>query len=87
MSVVDHRDHEKGEDFSHEEKLAVGHGGIIAGKFDSLDDEFGGPEERRRLERRLLWKLDARMSIVSGQALVLFSDANANYRSWSLFTF
>ena len=28
------------------------------------DAEFGGPEERRRLERKLLWRLDCRMSIM-----------------------
>lgn len=28
------------------------------------DAEFGGPEERRRLERKLLWKLDCRMSVM-----------------------
>ena len=29
-----------------------------------LDAVFGGPEERERIERRLLWKLDLRMSIL-----------------------
>jgi hypothetical protein len=29
-----------------------------------LDAEFGGPEARKKLERRLLWKLDLRMSIL-----------------------
>ena len=28
------------------------------------DAEFGGIEERRRIERKLLWKLDCRMFIV-----------------------
>ena len=28
------------------------------------DAEFGGKEERRRIERKLLWKLDCRMSIM-----------------------
>jgi len=28
------------------------------------DTEFGGPEERRRLEKRLLRKIDTRMSIL-----------------------
>ena len=28
------------------------------------DEEFGGTEERRRIERKLLWKLDCRMSIM-----------------------
>ena len=49
-----------------EEKAAVGKGGIIAGQVDVhlVDEEFGGTEARRRLERRLLLKLDLRMSIV-----------------------
>lgn len=29
-----------------------------------LDAEFGGPEARKKLERRLLWKIDMRMSIL-----------------------
>lgn len=28
------------------------------------DAEFGGPEERKKLERRLVWKIDCRMSIL-----------------------
>ena len=28
------------------------------------DEEFGGSAERRRIERKLLWKLDCRMSIL-----------------------
>ena len=28
------------------------------------DAEFGGYEEKRRIERKLLWKLDCRMSIL-----------------------
>lgn len=28
------------------------------------DEEFGGTEERIRIERKLLWKLDCRMSIM-----------------------
>ena len=28
------------------------------------DEEFGGHEARKKLEKRLLWKLDARMSIL-----------------------
>ena len=31
---------------------------------DERDEDFGGPEARCQLERRLLWKLDARMSIL-----------------------
>lgn len=31
---------------------------------DLDDEEFGGPEERSRIEKRLLWKLDCRMSIL-----------------------
>ena len=28
------------------------------------DTEFGGPEERKKLERKLVWKIDCRMSIL-----------------------
>jgi hypothetical protein len=64
MSPPEHFDNEKFV-LSQNEKLAVGHGGIVPGKFDDAnDEEFGGPEERQRLERKLLWKLDLRMSIV-----------------------
>lgn len=28
------------------------------------DAEFGGPEERKKLERKFLWKLDLRMSVM-----------------------
>ena len=28
------------------------------------DEEFGGTEERKRIERKLLWKLDCRMSVM-----------------------
>jgi hypothetical protein len=28
------------------------------------DAEFGGTEERKRIEKKLLWKIDARMSIM-----------------------
>jgi hypothetical protein len=28
------------------------------------DADFGGPEQRKVLERKLLWKIDARMSIL-----------------------
>lgn len=31
---------------------------------DDPDAEFGGYEERRKLEKKLLWKLDLRMSIL-----------------------
>ena len=31
---------------------------------EGQDAEFGGIEERRRIERKLLWKLDCRMFIV-----------------------
>lgn len=33
-------------------------------EYSGDDSDFGGPEERRKLERRLLWKLDSRMSIL-----------------------
>lgn len=28
------------------------------------DGEFGGPEELKRIERKLLWKLDCRMAVM-----------------------
>lgn len=28
------------------------------------DDEFGGTERRKKLERKLLWKIDLRMSVL-----------------------
>ena len=31
---------------------------------DVMDSEFGGVEERKRLERKLLWKLDCRLLIL-----------------------
>ena len=31
---------------------------------EEADAEFGGPEARKKLERRLLWKIDLRMSIL-----------------------
>lgn len=31
---------------------------------EDRDAEFGGWEERRKIERKLLWKLDCRMSIM-----------------------
>jgi hypothetical protein len=33
-------------------------------EYGDSDDEFGGTEARKVLERRLLWKLDLRMSIL-----------------------
>jgi len=37
----------------------------LVGREDiDLDAEFGGPEARRKLERKLLWKLDLRMFIL-----------------------
>ena len=72
MVHADHKDTEKAE-LSQQEKLAVAHGGIVPGKIDVLDDdEFGGPEERKRLERKLLWKLDVRMSIVSSHCRIVW---------------
>ena len=35
-----------------------------AAEVEDPDVEFGGSEERRTLERKLLWKLDCRMSIM-----------------------
>jgi hypothetical protein len=33
--------------------------------FQDADAEFGGTEERKKLERKLLWKIDLRMSILT----------------------
>ena len=46
--------------------------------YDDPDAEFGGNEARKKLERRLLWKIDLRMSI-----LVLIYILNY-VRAWSL---
>ncbi len=43
-----------------EEKVVVDNSDLIPAN----DADFGGPEARQRLERKLLWKLDARMSIL-----------------------
>jgi len=76
LPSVDQKGSDKVE-LSHDEKLAVGHGGIIAGKFDVLDDEeFGGPEARQTLERKLLWKLDMRMSILIIIYILNYVDRN-----------
>lgn len=36
----------------------------VSEEINSGDAEYGGPEERRRLERKLLWKLDCRFLIL-----------------------
>lgn len=36
----------------------------VSEEAESLDTEYGDPEERRRLERKLLWKLDCRFLIL-----------------------
>lgn len=41
-----------------------------------LDAVFGGPEERERIERRLLWKLDLRMSILIFIYILNYIDRN-----------
>ena len=53
------------------------------------DAEFGGKEERRRIERKLLWKLDCRMSIMIViyilnyvSAIWCFTDINMKTMSW-----
>ncbi|PAV20854.1 MFS general substrate transporter [Pyrrhoderma noxium] len=40
------------------------------------DAEFGGKEERRRVERKLLWKLDCRMSIMIVIYILNYIDRN-----------
>ena len=53
------------------------------------DAEFGGKEERRRIERKLLWKLDCRMSIMIVIYILnyvspiwCFTDINMKSMSW-----
>lgn len=41
-----------------------------------VDAEFGGPEERKKLERRFLWKLDLRMSILIIIYILNYIDRN-----------
>ncbi|KAF8138535.1 MFS general substrate transporter [Boletus edulis] len=41
---------------------------------DDLDNEFGGKEARKRLERKLLWKLDLRMSILVAIYILNYAD-------------
>ncbi|KAF8138536.1 major facilitator superfamily domain-containing protein [Boletus edulis] len=43
---------------------------------DDLDNEFGGKEARKRLERKLLWKLDLRMSILVAIYILNYVDRN-----------
>jgi hypothetical protein len=40
------------------------HAGGNSSDVRDCDTEFGGPEERKRLEKKLLRKIDARMSIL-----------------------
>jgi len=40
------------------------------------DAEFGGPEERKRLEKKFLWKLDLRMSILIVIYILNYIDRN-----------
>ncbi|KAF8322041.1 sugar transporter [Clavulina sp. PMI_390] len=42
----------------------------------TLDDEFGGPEARAKLEKSLLWKVDARMSILVVIYILNYVDRN-----------
>lgn len=39
-------------------------GKVVSDEARLGDEEYGGTEERRRLERKLLWKLDCRMSVM-----------------------
>ena len=45
------------------------------------DEDFGGPEERKRMEKKLLRKLDARMSIL----IVIYILNYVCFRSSCLF--
>jgi len=53
------------------------HAGSNPPNIDDYDTEFGGPEERKLLEKQLLRKVDARMSI-------LFIIYTLNYVSSSI---
>lgn len=44
------------------------------------DAEFGGYEERRRLERKLLWKLDCRMSVLVVIYILNYVNLLCHYR-------
>lgn len=46
-------------------------------------EEFGGYEERRRLERKLLWKIDCRMSILVVIYVLNYVRAPINARCFS----
>ncbi|KAG6900939.1 hypothetical protein C0993_004376 [Termitomyces sp. T159_Od127] len=43
---------------------------------DGSDTDFGGTEARKRLERKLLWKIDARMSIMVFIYILNYVDRN-----------
>ncbi|EMD40846.1 hypothetical protein CERSUDRAFT_131167 [Gelatoporia subvermispora B] len=43
---------------------------------DDPDAEFGGSEERKRLERKLLWELDVRMSVLVVIYILNYVDRN-----------
>ncbi|KAJ8593298.1 MFS general substrate transporter [Rhizopogon salebrosus TDB-379] len=48
----------------------------VANEVVDLDAEFGGTEARKKLERRLLWKLDLRMSILVVIYILNYIDRN-----------
>jgi len=51
----------------------------LESQFDTDDDpnaEFGGSEARRRLERKLVWKIDLRMSILVFIYILNYIDRN-----------
>ncbi|KAI0029233.1 MFS general substrate transporter [Vararia minispora EC-137] len=49
---------------------------LEGGAVTTTDADFGGPEQRRTLERRLLWKIDARMSILVIIYILNYIDRN-----------
>ncbi|KAH8113243.1 MFS general substrate transporter [Phellopilus nigrolimitatus] len=56
-----------------EEKKEPAAAGVNVEEYDA---EFGGYEERRRLERKLLWKLDCRLSIMLVIYILNYVDRN-----------
>lgn len=47
--------------------------------FNDPDDEFGGKEARKALERKLLWKLDLRMSILVVIYILNYVNSNIDF--------
>ncbi|TFY83064.1 hypothetical protein EWM64_g950 [Hericium alpestre] len=75
MSATKFYDAEKRPDLGIEKQASLDHPESTRPGADS-DAEFGGPDARRRLERKLLWKLDARMSILVVIYVLNYIDRN-----------